>query len=98
MASMGDMPDVTWNVMPLCSCHRLPGITAFLPSKNALYAHFRRAVLNYSFQYPILAVARPRYDVTNKGAGQNLSLKKDGDEFSLGIGAIFVPGHCNLLV
>jgi hypothetical protein len=33
-----------------------------------------------------------------KGAGQDLSLKKDGDEFSLGIGVIFVPGHCNLLV
>lgn len=33
-----------------------------------------------------------------KGAGQDLFLKKDGDELSLGIGVIFVPGHCNLLV
>jgi hypothetical protein len=33
---MGDMPDVTWNIMSLCSRHRLLGKTAFLPSKNAL--------------------------------------------------------------
>jgi len=28
----------------------------------------------------------------------DLFLEKDRDEFSLGIGVIFVPGHCNLLV
>jgi hypothetical protein len=32
------------------------------------------------------------------GAWEDLSLEKDGDELSLGIGVIFVPGHCNLLV
>ena len=36
MAPMGDMPDEAWNVMPLCSRHRLAAITPFLPSKDEL--------------------------------------------------------------
>jgi hypothetical protein len=36
MASMGDVPDIARNVVPLRSCHRLSAITPFLPSKNAL--------------------------------------------------------------
>jgi hypothetical protein len=36
MASMGDMPDVARNIMPLCSGHRFFPIRAFLASKNAL--------------------------------------------------------------
>jgi len=35
-ASMSDVPDETWDIMPLCSSHRLFALMAFLPSKNLI--------------------------------------------------------------
>jgi hypothetical protein len=38
MAAVGKMPDVPWNVMPLCSCHlvRLPKKALFAPQNSVI--------------------------------------------------------------
>jgi len=38
MTAVGNVPDVPWNVMPLCSCHivRLPKKALFAPKKSGI--------------------------------------------------------------
>jgi len=38
VTAVGKMPDVPWNVMPLCSCHlvRLPKNALFAPKKSVI--------------------------------------------------------------
>ena len=53
MASMSDMPDITWNVMSFCSCHRLLGNQSFCPQKihhrPVSEGHFGTILSNISY-------------------------------------------------
>jgi hypothetical protein len=53
------MPGEAWNIMSLCSCHRLLAITAFLPSKSALQANFR-GLEHHPVARPQLKSSTPR--------------------------------------
>jgi hypothetical protein len=56
---MRDILDITWKRMPACSCHRVPGKTAFWPSKKSIIGPFKGPFRKYSKQYQLVVIFDP---------------------------------------